>query len=522
MKVWKINLLDNRSCKSSDRLEKFDFCKEKGIVGIGWAGYEEKELPEDDKDLKAFKTAKSKLEEFEIGDFVWVKVPNVFEVWLCVVKSTMIKTDDPDFNDKDIGYYCECEYICLFTPQKLPKTLQYENLITRSAVSEAAKQVNDATFKIYQAKTKKKKSAKEMFVGFLNNVKKYWYIYATALLLLIITTVTISILNASKAAKVKDYIEGKTFISQDFVYKDYEAYSFKDGKIAEERVLSYLNYKDDDGKVYGDITNFSNKYKVEASVFSDKIWILTQHPHGYSRTVAVYLEDGVVKKYKHTIDTPEWEETTLEQINTLRINTICNHKYSEWNIINEATITIKGKKERACSKCGMVEKYEYTYASMLKPSIKQLEERILQANNDLEMKKTQSGSSTIYSVYNPKFILTVPSENSDFALALEQYLGDGYNFMLSTSTSSNGNISWICAQGNFEFGDYLYRNTIIPYVFGEKYMGNDPLNLDSVMDFANKSDKSIENGWNIYEYKFGEITYKLKQNKTGFYFYIYF
>ena len=42
------------------------------------------------------------------------------------------------------------------------------------------------------------------------------------------------------------------------------------------------------------------------------------------------------------------------------------------------------------------------------------------------------------------------------------------------------------------------------------------------MDFANKSDKSIENGWNIYEYKFGEITYKLKQNKTGFYFYIYF
>ena len=348
-----MNLLDNRSCKSSDRLEKFDFCKEKGIVGIGWAGYEEKELPEDDKDLKAFKTAKSKLEEFEIGDFVWVKVPNVFEVWLCVVKSTMIKTDDPDFNDKDIGYYCECEYICLFTPQKLPKTLQYENLITRSGVSEAAKQVNDATFKIYQAKTKKKKSAKEMFVGFLNNVKKYWYIYATALVIIIASIVTISILNVTKAKQVREYINGKTFIIYDS--NDFEVYSFKDDKFAYVEGYSYKSYSSKAGQVEGDITDYAYNLKIKASVFSDVIWISDKEKYSLPGSIAVCLKDGAVEKYKFTNTTPSWREITLEEFEKSKLDAICEHEYSDWIVTKDATCSVSGSRYRTCGKCGKVD-----------------------------------------------------------------------------------------------------------------------------------------------------------------------
>ena len=522
MKTWKMNLLDNRSDKKGEISDKFNFCKEKGIVGIGWVGYEEIGLSQDDKEFKTFKSAKSKLEQFDEGDLVWVKVPKELKLWLCVVKSKMIKTDDEEYKENDVGYYCECEYIREFSSNDLPKKLPYESLTTRSAISSAVDQINDATNNIYQKLIKKKKSIKELFSDILKNIKKYWYIYMAALMLIIAAIVTISIFNASKAAKVNEYIDGKIFISIDSD-RDYKAFSFSDGKIAIEEGFSYSPNSDEDGHIAGDITKLSNKYKVSASIFSDKIWIMTKYPHGYIRTVAVFVENGVVKKYKHTEGTPEWKEVTLEELEKYRKQEcICNHAYSEWNITKEVTITTTGQKERTCSKCNRFETIEFDYSSALKPTIKDLEQRILQANSDLELNKKQTGISTIYSVGYPKFVLTVPNENNNQALVLEEYMGSGINLILSTSTNTNGNISWVCVQENFEFGDYFYRNTLIPYVFGDEYLSSDPLNLETVMDFINKSDKSVENGWNIYEYEAGGITYKLKSNKTGFYFYIYF
>ena len=324
MKTWKMNLLDNRSDKRGGISDKFNFCKEKGIVGIGWVGYEEIGLSQDDK---AFKSAKSKLEQFDVGDLVWVKVPKEPKLWLCVVKSKMIKTDDEEYNENDVGYYCECEYIREFSSNDLPKKVLYESLTTRSAISNTVDQITDATNNIYQKLIKKKKSIKELFSDILKNIKKYWYIYATALAIIIASIVTISILNVTKAKQVREYINGKTFVIYDL--NDFEAFSFKNDKFAYAEVYSYKSFSSNAGQVEGDITDYAYDLKIEASVFSDIIWISCKDKYSSVRSVAVCLVDGEVEMYKFSkYDYNSWHEITLEEFEKNKLDAICEHEYS--------------------------------------------------------------------------------------------------------------------------------------------------------------------------------------------------
>ena len=359
MKTWKMNLLDNRSDKRGGINDKFNFCKEKGIVGIGWVGYEEIELSQDDKEFKVFKSAKSKLEQFDVGDLVWVKVPKEPKLWLCVVKSKMIKTDDEEYNENDVGYYCECEYIREFSSNDLPKKVLYESLTTRSAISNTVDQITDATNNIYQKLIKKKKSIKELFSDILKNIKKYWFIYFAVLAVIIASTVTISILNAVKANRVRDYIDGKTFICYDL--SDFEAFSFKNDKFAYAEVYSYKSFSSNAGQVEGDITDYAYDLKIEASVFSDIIWISCKDKYSSVRSVAVCLVDGEVEMYKFSkYDYNSWHEITLEEFEKRKLDAICEHEYFDWIVTKEATCSASGSRYRTCGKCSKVDDNTFT------------------------------------------------------------------------------------------------------------------------------------------------------------------
>ena len=107
MNVWIMNLKDNREEKPADLLQsKFEFCKDKGIVGIGWA----KPGIENAGDV-AFSQAENAIDSFEIGDLVWVKNPSAEndaeKHYVCKITEKNVKTDDDTMNkkkkDKDIS-----------------------------------------------------------------------------------------------------------------------------------------------------------------------------------------------------------------------------------------------------------------------------------------------------------------------------------------------------------------------------------------------------------------------------------
>ncbi len=252
--------------------------------------------------------------------------------------------------------------LVFFAPKKLPKKLLYQslNLHSRFVVTVASTEVNAETEKLYLKLTKKKKTFKDILKNLVSNIKKYWYIYSLVFVLILSAIITVSVLNNNKAKQVQEYIDGKTFISIDSLYKDYEAYSFKDGKIATEEVRSYLRYSKEDGKIIGDIKDFSTQYKVNASIFSDKIWIMCKYNDNYYKEVAVYLDNGVVKKYKHTDSTPDWQETTIEELEAIKNDIICRHNLESPEILKEATCSSKGKETGVCTKCNKTVTREIT------------------------------------------------------------------------------------------------------------------------------------------------------------------
>ena len=81
MSVWIMNLKDNRKESTVNETEKkFAFCKEKGILGIGWVGYEENGI----EDL-GFKKAKNAIIRFKPKDLVWVKNTTKKEYYICEI-----------------------------------------------------------------------------------------------------------------------------------------------------------------------------------------------------------------------------------------------------------------------------------------------------------------------------------------------------------------------------------------------------------------------------------------------------
>ena len=117
MSVWKMNLIDNRECSSNcPKDEKFNFCKDSSIIGIGWGGYEDDEELKDDA---SYKKAKNAFLSLKTGDFVWVKNPLTQNYYICKIKSLPEYKGD-QYKDHDIGYCCECEYYSVGTAEQLP------------------------------------------------------------------------------------------------------------------------------------------------------------------------------------------------------------------------------------------------------------------------------------------------------------------------------------------------------------------------------------------------------------------
>lgn len=156
MNVWIMNLKDNREEKPADLSQsKFEFCKEKGIVGIGWA----KPEIENAGDV-AFSQAENAIDSFEIGDLVWVKNPSAEndaeKHYVCKITEKAVKTDDDTMNKYDIGKYCACEYIPV---QSLPEELESERLIAVHTIEKANETITEKTQTlIYPVSGKKRKS----------------------------------------------------------------------------------------------------------------------------------------------------------------------------------------------------------------------------------------------------------------------------------------------------------------------------------------------------------------------------
>ena len=105
-----MNLKDNRAnSTAADTKKKFDICKSKGILGIGWASDKSKE-----EEKNAYQNANSAIDNFEIGDLVWVRNTTAEEGesnrYICRITATAVTTTDAELNSLDIGKFCNAEF----------------------------------------------------------------------------------------------------------------------------------------------------------------------------------------------------------------------------------------------------------------------------------------------------------------------------------------------------------------------------------------------------------------------------
>ncbi len=151
MNVWLMNLKDNRDDKPVLEQSKFAFCREKEIVGIGWA-----ECCADTEESTGFKKANNAINSFEPDDLIWTHDDESGEYYICKIKEKA--TDTPEANEEykkyDIGQYCPCEYYEVGTKDKLPEGISYSDLISRTTISKASENVSDITGSFFQSLTK--------------------------------------------------------------------------------------------------------------------------------------------------------------------------------------------------------------------------------------------------------------------------------------------------------------------------------------------------------------------------------
>ena len=349
--------------------------------------------------------------------------------------------------------------------------------------------------------------------------KRILIILAVLLLAIIVGIATVVVMNNAKAKQVEEYIDGKILLDSDRLYKDYIAYSFRDGKIAKEEGKSYLHNNDKDGSVEGSIDEFFQEYKVSASVFSNEILISVKEEHGWVKMVAFYFNEGNIEKYRPTDTRPELKIVSKEELDEFRNNCVCKHSFTNWRILNVATVDTYGNKERNCSKCGKLESFEFNYSNQIKPTVSELEERLFNTYSVGNWDFIEDNEKKVYSKGKNKCLI-VPKENSKSALIFKyEWLDGGNKMVLYTSETDNGKISWVYAECNFESNGVIIFENLIPNIFGEDC---EAIDVKTLNQFVEKSSCTSESGWNIYKYEYGGIKYELKENSTGFYFKINF
>ncbi len=143
MDVWVMNLLDNRleQNKPTDlQKTKFQFCRERGIVGIGWVGCD----PVESKDI-GFLRAVNAIADFKKDDLVWTKDPDTKEYYICRVTSEPIAAQGAELHRYDISKFCHCEFTAIGTEENLPQGILKEDLISGTSISKASPTVSEIT-----------------------------------------------------------------------------------------------------------------------------------------------------------------------------------------------------------------------------------------------------------------------------------------------------------------------------------------------------------------------------------------
>lgn len=140
MKVWVMNLKDNREAPPTLAKSKFAFCREKGIVGIGWVG----EDPADTENT-AYLQAHTALFSFVPGDLVWVHDAASGIYCLCKITAPAAPTSDDTFHRYDIGEFCRCVFFEIGDAAALPTGITPQALVSRRTVSAADETVSAIT-----------------------------------------------------------------------------------------------------------------------------------------------------------------------------------------------------------------------------------------------------------------------------------------------------------------------------------------------------------------------------------------
>ena len=186
------------------------------------------------------------------------------------------------------------------------------------------------------------------FGTLINFVKRHKLLFGIIACVILAVCIAITAILGVKSAKIKDGLEGRIFITDENSVFGIQLYSFKDGKIAIEEWRS-------NGEISGDISSFESEYKVAASLFSNKAWIKVSPRSGYwyNEICVVLGSDGQVITYKHTAQTAEWHNLSLEEAEKERKIHMCvEHTFANSVTIKEATCTSAGEEKQVCTNCG--------------------------------------------------------------------------------------------------------------------------------------------------------------------------
>lgn len=148
MNVWIMNLKDNRDDKPNLEKSKFEFCKQKEIVGIGWAGFDCTTSND-----TAFLNANAAISAFNCDDLVWVHNTDTKEYYICQITGQAVHTNDKEYNEFDIGSYCTCKYYFVGTENDLPEGITGKDLISRPTISGASESVSKISISCFSALT---------------------------------------------------------------------------------------------------------------------------------------------------------------------------------------------------------------------------------------------------------------------------------------------------------------------------------------------------------------------------------
>ena len=479
MSVWKMNLIDNRECSSNcPKDEKFNFCKDSSIIGIGWVGYEDDEELKDDA---SYKKAKNAFLSLKIGDFVWVKNPLTQNYYICKIKSLPEYKGD-QYKDHDIGYCCSCEYYFVGTSDKLPNEISSSDLISISTITKASEDIEKNTI-AFSKKVIKFDCKKVLFIK-----KTIFPVIGFALVVLIGIILSVKS-NSTKSFKSKEAmfncIQG---VYQDFdtyyVIKEENLYIFKE-YIVEDFIKEYAK-KDNIEKInYTDILDKFEKYAFADPVVVEKIdykngKIILQRKSNDEEYIGVY-KDGL--KHKDYFDDSKDE---LDKIND---STRLDIEELEERFEEEKAKIIKFNKSAKAYIPTFSE-----YGERLRDAYPELKEWPLYSDTNGEKIYAKNGNTNNGVLASTSVrMLLINRDQNNLQISLNKV--DGKN-----------NLVILC--------DSSLNESILKYV--DVFLGNypDKLSISEMLNnFSNEG--TVSYGEKVYKKVVGDVDYKLYEKVSG-------